>query len=237
MSALLDPPAIWDSEPGRGAALGSWPAAFDDPMVVERAWLGLVGELDRAERVDLQRALAFARARHGDQLRLHGTAPYWVHPIRVALTLVRWGRSEPALLRAALLHDTIEDTETSPAELAAGFGDEVASLVGWLTCPIGGVEAERPYYARLAAEGPEPARLLKVADRLDNLRSQEAILARTGGRHTEWVSRYLDRTRWQVVPLTRDAPSVARAELVIAMADLAGLVSISGKGARGPGHA
>ncbi len=226
MGALLDPPAIWDSEPGRGPALGTWPAAFDDPPVVERAWLALVSEMDRPDRIDLQRALAFARARHGDQRRRGGDAPYWVHLLRVAMTLVRWGRAEGPLLQGALLHDAVEDTETTIEELSAGFGDDVADIVGWLTCPTGRTD-ERAYYARLARHAPEPARLLKVADRIDNLRSQEALLARTGPRHVTWVQTYLERTAWQVVPLTRETPSAARAELVIAMADLAALVVIA----------
>jgi hypothetical protein len=226
MNALLDPPAIWDSEPGRGPALGTWPAAFDDPPVVERAWMALVGEMERPGRLDLQRALAFARARHGDQRRRGGDAPYWVHLIRVAMTLVRWGRAEPALLQAALLHDTVEDTETSVDEIAAGYGPEVAELVAWLTCPHSGVH-HAAYYERLAEHGPEAARTLKVADRIDNLRSQEALLARTGARHAQWVHTYLERTDWQVLPLTRTSASPARAELVIAMADLSALVALS----------
>lgn len=227
MSALLDPPAIWDSEPGRVPCLGTWPTAFDDPLVVERAWLALVAELQRADRLALQRALAFALARHGDQRRRGGNAPYWVHLIRVAMTLVRWGRLESALLQAAILHDTVEDTETTAEEIRAGFGDDVAELVAWLTCPTTRDE-ERGYYAGLRERGSASAHVLKVADRIDNLRSQEALLARTGARHADWVRAYLERTSWQVMPLTRDAPSVARAELVIAMADLSALAAISG---------
>jgi (p)ppGpp synthase/HD superfamily hydrolase len=149
-----------------------------------------------------------------------------VHLIRVAMTLVRWGRVDSTLLQAALLHDTVEDTETSLDELAAGYGSEVAELVAWLTCPDAGVH-HAAYYERLAEHGPEAARTLKVADRIDNLRSQEALLARTGSRHAQWVHTYIGRTEWQVLPLTRTSASPARAELVIAMADLSALVALS----------
>ena len=47
---------------------------------------------------------------------------------------------------------------------------------------------------------------------------------RTGNAHRGWAGRYLERTRWQVLPLTAAAPSAARVGLVTAMADLAPLV-------------
>jgi hypothetical protein len=97
--------------------------------------------------------------------------------------------------------------------------------VSWLTSPPGqDGEGVRAYYARLAGEAPPEAQLLKLADRVDNLRSIQALVMRTGDRHRRWAGAYLARTRWQVLPLVADAPSVARVDLVTAMADLAPLV-------------
>lgn len=202
----------------------AWPGVFDEPAAVERAWVDLVAECPGSDRHDLQRALAFARARHADQRRRGGDAPYWVHLVRVALALVRWGETDPDLLAAALLHDVVEDTPTMLAEVSAGFGSPVDELVEWLTFPSRAGEGERAYYARLQADGPRQAHVLKIADRVDNLRSQQALLMRTGPSHAEWARRYLHRTRWQVVPIARDAASPARAELFIAMADLAAAI-------------
>jgi guanosine-3',5'-bis(diphosphate) 3'-pyrophosphohydrolase len=203
----------------------AWPTIFDAPATVERAWTDFVSTLPREEMIALRQALAFARARHGTQTRRGGSAPYWVHLVRVGMELATWHVATPALLKAALLHDVIEDTRTSIDEVAAGFGTEVAGLVEWMTliepAPAPDIRA---YYERLAAEGPAAAQTLKIADRVDNLRSVQALVMRTGDRHREWAGRYLERTQWQVLPLVAAAPSSARVALVSAMADLAPVV-------------
>lgn len=210
---------------GAGAGAGAWPGVFDSPETVERVWTDFVAAIDDSQRrADLRRALAFARARHGDQTRRGSDTPYWVHLVRVAMELARWGAGDAPMLQAALLHDTVEDTSTRIDEIAAGFGDEVADLVHWLTAPD--VPAEiAPYYRRLLTEGPPRAQLLKLADRVDNVRSIQALVLRTGDTYRRWAASYLRRTEWQVLPLAADAPSVARVALVSAMADLAPLVA------------
>ncbi len=206
----------------------AWPGTFDAPVSVERVWTDFVAGLpDPAERQALARALAFARARHGSQFRRGSDTPYWVHLVRVAMELARWGETSPVLLQAALLHDTVEDTDTTMGEIRTGFGPEVADLVDWLTAPED-VDAQREYYARLQANAPFEAQLLKLADRVDNLRSIQALVMRTGARYRRWAGAYLRRTVWQVLPLAAGAPSVARVALVTAMADLAPLVDVGG---------
>ena len=195
---------------------------------MERVWTDFVAGLpDPAERQALARALAFARARHGSQFRRGSDTPYWVHLVRVAMELARWGETSPVLLQAALLHDTVEDTQTTVGEIRTGFGPEVADLVDWLTAPED-ADAQREYYARLQANAPFEAQLLKLADRVDNLRSIQALVMRTGERYRRWAGAYLRRTVWQVLPLAAGAPSVARVALVTAMADLAPLVDEGG---------
>ena len=112
-------------------------------------------------------------------------------------------------------------------EIRTGFGPEVADLVDWLTAPED-ADAQREYYARLQANAPFEAQLLKLADRVDNLRSIQALVMRTGERYRRWAGAYLRRTVWQVLPLAAGAPSVARVALVTAMADLAPLVDEGG---------
>ena len=224
----LRPPSVQEA----GEALSpiaplvlAWPTAFDTSQAVERAWVDFAANHPQPERTALRQALAFARARHGEQCRRGSDTPYWVHLVRVGLELARWGETSPALFQAALLHDVVEDTPTTLTEVHEGFGPEVAQLVGWLTAPSGDDDdAVAAYYARLAADGPPAAHILKLADRTDNLRSIQALVMRTGGRHRRWAGRYLARTLTQVVPLTTNAPSIARVALVTAMADLAPLV-------------
>ncbi|HBY92692.1 MAG TPA: hypothetical protein DEP84_01815 [Chloroflexi bacterium] len=117
-------------------------------------------------------AYALARAAHAGQTRFEGT-PYIVHPLRVALLLAGQPDLEPEarLLAAALLHDVIEDCGLTRDELAARFGAEVADWVQILSKPA---KSTRPpdweeRYFQMIAAAPYPARLVKLADRLDNL--------------------------------------------------------------------
>jgi (p)ppGpp synthase/HD superfamily hydrolase len=206
----------------------AWPGLFDAPDTVDRVWTDFVaGVPDAGERTALRRALAFARARHGDQRRRGSETPYWVHLVRVAMELSQWGVRRPEVLQAALLHDTVEDTITTLDEIRVGFGEEVADLVDWLTAPKREDDL-RDYYARLQASAPFDVQLLKLADRVDNLRSIQALVMRTGDRYRRWAGLYLRRTVWQVLPLAAAAPSVARVALVTAMADLAPLIDEGG---------
>src|SRR5712691_4112056 len=76
-------------------------------------------------------ALQFAALKHRDQRRKDLEAsPYINHPIALANILWREGGvTEPAIICAAFLHDTIEDTETTAAELRKHFGRKIASIV------------------------------------------------------------------------------------------------------------
>jgi guanosine-3',5'-bis(diphosphate) 3'-pyrophosphohydrolase len=227
-STPLRPPSPSLAAGGQGAP-SAWPGLFDSPDTVDRVWTDFVAAVDdEATRADLRRALAFARARHGAQTRRGSSTPYWVHLVRVAMELAQWGETAPVLLQAALLHDTVEDTPTTVAEIQVGFGREVADLVDWLTAPDDDQTALRDYYHRLLTRGPHRARMLKLADRVDNLRSIQALVMRTGERYRRWAGSYLNRTNWQVLPLAAGAPSVARVALVSAMADLAPLVDEAG---------
>jgi guanosine-3',5'-bis(diphosphate) 3'-pyrophosphohydrolase len=206
----------------------AWPGLFDSPDTVDRVWTDFVAGLpDPEHRTALRRALAFARARHGDQRRHGSDTPYWVHLVRVAMELSQWGVRRPEVLQAAVLHDIVEDTITTIDELRVGFGEEVADLVDWMTAPRRD-EDLRDYYERLHASAPFDVQLLKLADRVDNLRSVQALVMRTGDGHRRWAGAYLRRTVWQVLPLAAAAPSVARVALVTAMADLAPLVGDDG---------
>jgi (p)ppGpp synthase/HD superfamily hydrolase len=80
---------------------------------------------------DLLRAAHFAADRHRDQRRKGPErSPYINHPIEVAELLATVGGvDDPVTLQAALLHDTLEDTDTDPGEIEARFGPEVRAVV------------------------------------------------------------------------------------------------------------
>ena len=78
---------------------------------------------------DLNRAIIFATERHAGQVRKGTDTPYIVHPLETMLILSNM-QADLNVQSAGLLHDTVEDTDTTLEEIAALFGDDVASLVG-----------------------------------------------------------------------------------------------------------
>lgn len=118
-------------------------------------------------------AVAFAAEKHRNQHRKDAEgSPYINHPVSLARTLlVTGGVNDPQILAAALLHDTIEDTDTTAAELKQRFGDRVASIVQEVTDDKSLPKDERK--RRQESEGYKKsaeAKLVKIADKISNLR-------------------------------------------------------------------
>ena len=87
-----------------------------------------------SKRVDtkaIMKAYNYAVQHHGDQKRRSGE-PYIIHPINVAYILAGVGLDE-ATICAALLHDVVEDTDVTDADLRRDFGEEVADMVAGVT--------------------------------------------------------------------------------------------------------
>lgn len=118
-------------------------------------------------------AADFAARKHKAQRRKDPEAtPYINHPIGVAWILAHEaGVTDVALLQAALLHDTLEDTATSAGELEARFGGAVRALVEEVSDDKALPRAQRKQLQLQRAPARSPAaRLLLLADKLHNLR-------------------------------------------------------------------
>lgn len=119
------------------------------------------------------RAAQFAAEKHKNQRRKDVDAsPYINHPLALASVLaVEGGVKNPDVICAAMLHDTIEDTDTTVNELAEIFGDKVTSIVLEVTDDKSLAKAvrkeEQVRHAPLIS--PE-AKLVKLADKICNLR-------------------------------------------------------------------
>jgi len=119
-------------------------------------------------------ALDFAARKHAGQRRKGVTAePYLNHLAEVAQLLAEATAGEdPILVAGGLLHDSIEDTGTTHAELVAAFGVEVADLVREVTDDKALPKAERKRLQILhAPHKSSRAKLLKLADKTSNLRA------------------------------------------------------------------
>ena len=126
----------------------------------------------------LNRAYVYAMKAHGEQRRASGD-PYFSHPIEVAAILTDL-KLDDATIAAALLHDTIEDTEATRAEIDSLFGRDIGTLVEGLTklkkLDLVTKEAKQAENLRkllLAIADDVPVLLVKLADRLHNMRTLE----------------------------------------------------------------
>jgi len=122
-------------------------------------------------------ALAFAAHKHRDQRRKdEGASPYINHPIALADILVNEGGvTDHVVLCAAILHDTIEDTETTYEELVGAFGTDIADVVREVTDDKSLDKAERKLLQiEHAAHASRRAKLVKLADKTCNLRDLAA---------------------------------------------------------------
>ncbi len=162
----------------------------------------------------LLKALAFAAHKHRDQRRKDAEAsPYINHPIALADVLVNEGGVHDfEVLCAALLHDTIEDTATTRAELHAGFGARIAAVVAAVSDDKALPKAERKRaqiehaaqlrtgQAGLPADLGRAAMLVKLADKICNLRdvAEHPPAGWDGVRrreYFEWAKQVVDRLR------------------------------------------
>jgi len=142
--------------------------------------LRVVGHLAPPERELVQRAYERASEAHVGQRRLSGE-DYVEHPLQVAAILAELRLDAPTLA-AALLHDTIEDTDLTLEEVEASFGPVVAQLVEGVT-KLGRIEfrsdqqrhAENIRRMLLAMADDIRVVLIKLADRLHNMRTLDAL--------------------------------------------------------------
>ena len=128
----------------------------------------------------IPRAVEYARKMHDGQTRSSGE-PYYTHPVEVAEILAGM-KMDPATIITAILHDTLEDTAATTADLEKMFGAEVAQLVNGVSKltkiegqTVEGKQAENFRKLLLAMSEDIRVLLVKLADRLHNMRTLDGI--------------------------------------------------------------
>lgn len=164
----------------------------------------------------LARAEALARRAHEGQERDDGGGPYILHPERVAKRLAARFPADPALAAAAWCHDVIEDCPAiSATELIAAIGDDAMSLVREVTNPskqhpdLPRAERKRMDREHIAVIS-QRAKLIKLADRADNLREGATCPDKA------WIATYVGESRALAAVLTGTDP-ILEAELAQAL--------------------
>lgn len=126
---------------------------------------------DIFESTDVIRAIAFATKAHDEQQRKYTGEPYINHPIEVA-RIVSTVPHTTEMIIAAVLHDTVEDTDTTIEDVSKAFGSEVATLVADLTDisrPEDGNRAVRKAIDKEHTHKASPsAKTIKLADLISN---------------------------------------------------------------------
>lgn len=129
-----------------------------------------------ADEALLNKAYVYAMRKHGAQLRANGD-PFFSHPLEVAAILTDL-KLDDATIAVALLHDTIEDTDATRAEIDALFGEDIGRLVEGLTkikkldlVSKKAAQAENLRKLLLAISADIRVLLVKLADRLHNMRT------------------------------------------------------------------
>ncbi len=138
----------------------------------------------------LNKAYVYAMQKHGTQRRANGD-PYFSHPLEVAAILTDL-KLDDATIAAALLHDTIEDTDATRSEIDAAFGEDIGRLVEGLTkiqkldlVSKKAAQAENLRKLLLAISEDVRVLLVKLADRLHNMRTLEFMPEESRKRNAE----------------------------------------------------
>jgi guanosine-3',5'-bis(diphosphate) 3'-pyrophosphohydrolase len=167
------------------------------------------GGFDSEALAAILTALHFAADKHRDQRRKDAEAsPYINHPIEVAELLARVGGvRDLVVLQAAILHDTIEDTQTTTEELDAHFGERVRRVVEEVTDDTNLPKVDRKrLQIEHAPHMSREARLVKLADKIAN------VIAVTKTPPAKWpLSRrkeYLDWTEAVVAGVRGSNPAL-----------------------------
>ena len=134
----------------------------------------------------IERAMIFAAEAHDGQKRKGKNRPYVLHLMEAAVTVSMMTDDEDVII-AALLHDTLEDTDTTAGQILEHFGERVAALVG---SESEDKRADRPRGEtwRIRKEealqtlkaAPREAKMIAVGDKLSNLREMARDYARVG---------------------------------------------------------
>ena len=134
---------------------------------------------DEADNKKIEEAYLFARDKHQGQMRRSGV-PYITHPVAVAIILANLGAG-PSTLIAALLHDVVEDTDATLEDITKMYGKEVAQLIDGVTklskieFTIEPSQADNHQKMLIAMAKDIRVILIKIADRLHNMRTLESM--------------------------------------------------------------
>jgi (p)ppGpp synthase/HD superfamily hydrolase len=154
----------------------------------------------------VEKARTFATAAHAavKHVRKYTNEPYIVHPAEVA-KIVRDAGGTEAMIAAAWLHDTVEDTGVTIETIRSEFGTEVAELVEWLTDVSKPEDGPRWFRKKMdrehTAQASADAQTIKLADLISNTKT---IMAHDA----KFAKVYLEEKRLMLEVMTKGSPTL-----------------------------
>lgn len=146
---------------------------------------------------EIKKAYLFAYEKHKGQYRRFNKKPYITHPLETARLVAKITPNKDLII-AALLHDTIEDTDTTYYEINLKFGDDVMYLVKELTTDnVNTQMTKKKYLAGALNNMSSDALLIKLCDRLHNVSSLELS-------PKKFFWRYINETKYILDSLNRE---------------------------------
>lgn len=179
----------------------------------------------------INKALIFAEKSHRGQSRKYSDIPYFIHPCRILVKLLKIGYSNENMLIAGLLHDCAEDCGISFEEISDKFGKEVSKLVEELTQAdkllpeLKGRPRSERHQANLEKlnKVSQDAKILKLCDRLDNLEDTNLEHGECRG----FLKRKYLQESWDIYNLLKDAHAGLANELKETIETLAGKLGVN----------
>ncbi len=159
----------------------------------------------------IKKAIQFAARKHRDHTRLgRARTPYISHLFSVALLVAEDGADDDTVT-AALLHDVLEDTPTERSEVAALFGERVATLIECVSenKELSWDERHRSYLAQVEA-APDEALRIAIADKIDNIEDKLDTLEQEG---TEFLAHFTNKSPEAYIAFNAAMLAIARGRL------------------------
>jgi len=153
------------------------------------------------------KTLIFAARAHESGYRKGTDIPYIIHPVGVAMILLEASASDE-VIAAALLHDVVEDTDITPAQIEQEFGPEIAQLVRSVSEPDRDApwEDRKQHTIDKLRYAPLPVKLLACADKLHNIRSIARDHAELGDAVWDRFNRGKEEQAWYYRNLAQSLP-------------------------------
>jgi guanosine-3',5'-bis(diphosphate) 3'-pyrophosphohydrolase len=205
-----------------------------DKAYVRNRLMQRIGELTHWDKASTERALEVAENAHDGHYRMSSKydmsspAPFIVHSMRVALILIEELHVfHPEPICAALLHDVVEDTggQVTTFHLEKQFGRNVALMVSCVTRPVPDVnissEQQMQIYQERIARSAKYTRVIKLAERLDNLRDL------VDSPDEDFQKQYLQETVDVYLPIATKTDPTLHAELASLCEQLQQIRSVS----------